>query len=315
MARIIVTAYTNPDLDGTACAVAYAELLTKQGKDAIGAVFGTLHQETEFVLNAGNIPAPAHAEDEFDQSMQIILVDASETGGISSHINPAQVIEVVDHRKVNTVEVFSHAKVQIEMVGSCATLIAEKFYESQTPISPDAALLLYAAIISNTINFQASVTTERDKKMAEWLQTCTDVSPNFIHDMFVAKSQLTKPLKEYFVQEFALTPMGNVRMSIVQLEIVDAQKVLTVRIDEIKQLLSELKQEHDLEMIFLTIVDIEKATNDFVVIDEKTQRLMEQTLSVTFTDGIAHREGILMRKQIIPMIRETLGIDEQKKWN
>ena len=71
-------------------------------------------------------------------------------------------IEVVDHRAVNEADKFQNAKIQIEMVGSAATLIAEKFLHATTSTSPESAALLYSAIISNTINFQANVTTDRD---------------------------------------------------------------------------------------------------------------------------------------------------------
>ena len=126
--RIIVTAYSNPDLDGTACAIAYAEFLQKKGNNAVVAIFGIPHREAQFVFNTFHIEQPIHAEETLSKMDKVILVDASDLRGISDKINPEQVIEIFDHRKIHEADKFPHAKAQIELVGSCATLIAEKFF-------------------------------------------------------------------------------------------------------------------------------------------------------------------------------------------
>lgn len=53
--KILVTSLQNPDLDGTACALAYAEFLNKKGYDAIAGIFGVPHREAQFVLDKFNI--------------------------------------------------------------------------------------------------------------------------------------------------------------------------------------------------------------------------------------------------------------------
>ena len=61
-------------------------------------------------------------------------------------------------------------------------------------------------------------------------------------------------------------------------------------------------------MIFLTAIDVEKASNDFVATDSETQQLVEKALHVVFIDNTAHQEGILMRKQITPLLKEVTKI-------
>ena len=53
-------------------------------------------------------------------------------------------------------------------------------------------------------------------------------------------------------------------------------------------------------------IDLEKAFNEIVVIDEETQKFVEQALNVKFKDGVTKRDGILMRKEIVPLIKEVL---------
>jgi len=50
MNKIIVTSYPNPDLDGTACAIAYSEFLNKNGRPASYKLFGNWQSEVDFVL-------------------------------------------------------------------------------------------------------------------------------------------------------------------------------------------------------------------------------------------------------------------------
>lgn len=304
--RIIVTAYSNPDLDGTASAIAYAELLKKQSKNARVAFFGTPHREAQFVFKTFDIDKPAQAENILNQEDRLILVDASDLRGISNLIYPKQVIEIIDHRQVNQADKFPNAKIQIELVGSCATLIAEKFFKEKIIIATSSAALLYSAIISNTVNFQANVTTDRDKKMCDWLVKQFDLPKGYIHKMFVAKSVLKKTLKEIFYDDFATFEFRSRKLGIAQLEIVNTDEFVCKNKDEIQQALTKIKEEKKLDLIFLSLIDLEKIKNTFIVIDEPSKKLLKQALGIRFENNISHQEGIMMRKTIVPIIKDLL---------
>lgn len=304
--QTIVTGYSNPDLDGTACAIAYAELLNKQGKNATAAIFGIPHREAQFVFKTFNIDRLIQAENIFDQNDRLILVDASDLRGIADLIDPKQVIEVIDHRKVNQADKFPNAKIQIEFVGSCATLIAEKFFKEKIIITSSSAALLYSAIISNTVNFQANVTTPRDKKMCEWLVNKFDLPKNYIQKMFKSKSVFNKPLKEVFDDDFATFVFDSKQLGIAQLEIVNSDDFVSKNKNEIQKVLTEIKEERNLDLIFLSVIDLEKIKNTFIIIDESSKKLLEQALSVIFENNISHQEGIMMRKTIVPILKNLI---------
>ncbi|MCK4729767.1 MAG: DHH family phosphoesterase [Candidatus Aenigmarchaeota archaeon] len=303
--KILVTSYKNPDLDGTACVFSYAEYLQKNGKEIVSGIFGTPYREAQFVINKFNIPPIKNAE-ELINNYDIVLVDCSELAGISDKINPDKVIEIIDHRKLTEARNFPNAKIQIELVGSAATLIAEKFYETQTEISEESAVFLFSAIISNTINFQAKVTTDRDSKMANWLKSKCRIPENYIHEMFSDKSKFDKPLKEIFIDDFSIFQIEGFKIGIAQLEIIEVDKFISDRLEEIKKVLLDLKQSNSLDFIFLTCIDIEKLFNKLVIVDNKTKNLIEKTLQINFKEKIARREGIIMRKEIVPKIKEFL---------
>jgi manganese-dependent inorganic pyrophosphatase len=304
--KIMVTSYENPDLDGTSCAFAYSEFLEAQGIDAVCALFGIPHREAEYVFKSFNIIEPLDASDLITDSTQIILVDASDTSGISSKINPDQVIEIIDHRKFNQAEKFVNAKIQIELVGSAATLVAEKFMNADRDISQESATLLYSAILSNTVNFQASVTTDRDKKAAGWLLSKCKVPENFIHDMFVYKSTFKDSLKDVLTADEAEFEINGKKCLIFQLEIVEVERFIQDNITEIQAILTESLEARGFNYAMLTVIDIENATNTFIIADNNSQQLLEKAVGVTFKDKIAKRNGVMMRKTLSPLIKEVL---------
>ena len=309
MTKILITAYENPDLDGTACAFAYAEFLNhinESENQAIAATFGQPEPEAQFVFSTFLIPDMQSGEKLIDSSSQIILVDASDKNGLARQIDVCKIVEIIDHRKITQAHAFPNAKIQIELVGAAATLIAEKFFEKKLEPSTHSAALLYSAIVSNTINFKAKVTTERDTKMAEWLLTRFALPQNFVNDMFAHKSQFTRPIIEIMRSELA-TSFGGYPLAISQLEIVDAQQFVEKHLDEIKNALALIQQELKSKYIFLTIIDIEKTFNLFVCNDKNTQTLIESALDVKFDNNIAKYNDIIMRKEIVPILIEKLS--------
>jgi len=304
---ILVTAYSNPDLDGTACMIAYAEFLQKDGYSATAVLCGVPHREAQFVFETFNIVFPEDADSFLIKDAQVVLVDASDVNGISNAIHPLQVIELIDHRKINQADRFPNAKIQIELVGAAATLIAEKFASYHIDISPHSAALLYSAIISNTVNFQAGVTTGRDKKMAGWLLKKFKRPRDYIHRMFTYKSTLTQPIAEIIEQDFATFDFNHRKVGIGQLEILHVDEFIKSHSINIEKALVKIKKKKLLDIIFLSTIDVEKANTTFIIVDNVSKELLEKTLRISFKKGIAQKKGILMRKSIVHLLKQSLA--------
>lgn len=162
---IVVTAGREfTDIDAFACAVAYAELLGLEGKESVAVLPGQLNSSVpeavrawkpdyEVRVPAGNNPA--------------VLVDISEVAWAAEFVRPEDVIEVYDHRHgfQDYWAARPRTRAKIELVGACATLIWEEYQARgrADQISPLSAKLLQTAILSNTLNFKAAVTVERDQ--------------------------------------------------------------------------------------------------------------------------------------------------------
>ncbi len=307
MKNIIVTSYKNADLDGVACAVAYAEFLGKQRVFATAKIAGEPHKEARFVLDKFAISIDLVMEEKVPIDVQVIFLDASDVESLPNGIIPQQVVEVIDHRQFNDTAGFINAKIQLELVGACATLIAEKFFNKGVEISKASAVLLYGAIASNTMNFKGSVTTDRDIKMAQWLKDQVEIPENFVYEMFAYKSNLEQPFKDILMSDFKTFDLGGKKVSIAQLEILDTNDYVNSNLVDIKQVLQELKNEQQLDYIFLNFVDLANGKNKFVTVDINTEELVSKVLVVKFENGVACNNSIMLRKQIYPLIKEYLN--------
>ncbi len=306
MKPILVTCYVDPDLDGVAGAVAYSEFLNKNGKQAVAGIIGEPHDEAKYVLDRFAIPYPLRLQNA-DGYDEIVLVDASDLNGLEGKIDPKKIVEIIDHRKFHELKAFPNAQAQIELVGAAATLVAERFMQSGTAISKESAILVLAAIISNTLNFKGTVTTDRDRDAAAWLNETAQLDKNFWKEMFEAKSDLSgQKLAERIKSDYASFDINGKKVNIAQLEIIGGKKLLDERKPEILEILDQIKRQSVLDIIFLNLIELEEGKNYLVAEGPETRQLLEKTLDVRFDGDVAVRDELIMRKQIVPLLKAEL---------
>lgn len=308
MNQILVTSYTNPDLDGIAGIIAYGEFLHKINKKVVVGIFGEPHDEAKYILDRFSFeyPKKLNSTEDFNQ---VILVDASDLKGLDNNIPPEKVVEIIDHRKVHEADKFPNAKVQIESVGAAATLIAERFIENNIEMSKESSTLLYGAILSNTLNFKGTVTTDRDRKSAFWLNKIAKLSKYFWKELFLAKSDLSgSKLSERIERDFALFVLGEKRIGIAQIEMIGARELICQRGNEIIKTLQQLKKSkmNNLDCIFLNAIELEHCYNIFVTDEDKSKQLLEKVFGIKFSKNSAEGKYLMLRKQIVPLLKEEL---------
>lgn len=303
--KTLITAYETPDLDGVASAYAYNELKNKLGEEMVWGVFGKPHLEVDFVFSHLSLTI-SQAEPIVGQVDNIILVDCSDTRGVSKSVDIKKVIELIDHRAVNEADKFINASSQIELVGACATLIVEKFIAGKIDPSKEAATMLLLAIVSNTINFKAKVTTERDKAAASFLKRHCQVDEQLIHEMFDYKSNFSQPMIEILSDKLYFEKFAEKTLSIFQLELLNAQEFVDQNHYDLAQAMTQIMDEQDYDLAFLTCIDLEKGINIFLVVDEASEELLEAVLKIRFYKNTAVLPHIMMRKELIPLIKKFL---------
>jgi len=241
--------------------------------------------------------------DKFDE---IILVDVSQVRPLEGKVPTEKVFQIIDHRKTHEAEKFPNAKAQIELVGAAATLIAEKFIKENIRISKKSAMLLYAAIISNTCNFKG-ISTPKDEKAAIWLNKVANLPENFAGQLFEAKSDLSGvKLDKRLEEDFAWFILKNKKVGIAQIEALNLQKIIKLREEGIITKLTKFKRRFRLDLILLNGIDLGKYICIFVTKEAKTKILFEKVFKVRFTGNTAQTKKIIMRKQIGPFLEKFM---------
>lgn len=303
MNTTLITSYVNPDLDGIACMIAYAELLHTQGTSAVAGYFGEPSPEAKYVMDRFEIPYPQrlNSADGFEK---VIALDVSKPGDLEGKVPLNNVTEIVDHRKVHEAEKFPNAKVQIELVGSAVTLITEKFKLSGLTPSKNAAILMVSAIISNTSNFQANVTTDRDRAVYGWLLPIANLPSNYARELFLAKSDMSgERLKNVLIGDLGIFDFGQYHVGIAQIEMIGGFELAQNRKEEILVILEELRKTQSLNWIYLSIVELEKACTIFVATDEIPKTALHNLFSISFDGDTAVCQGLIMRKEAVALLK------------
>jgi manganese-dependent inorganic pyrophosphatase len=306
MKPVLVTSYVNPDLDGVSCMIAYAHLLQAQGTEAEPGIIGEPHVEALYMMNRFTIPHPRRISDA-QQYDRIVLVDASDPADLRAAIPLERVVEVIDHRAVYDATAFAHATVQVEQVGAAATLVAERYHRAAAHMPQDIARLLCGGIISNTRNLKAGVTTDRDREALAWLGGTAELPDDFWKELFTAKSDVSgDKLVQRVRGDFKRFELGGKTIGIAELEMMGARSVLESRLAEVTGELVLLKQEQQLDIVLQNTLDLTEEVTFFVAPDADTRQLLERATRAIFRESIAELPYLLMRKQVVPMLKAEL---------
>jgi inorganic pyrophosphatase/exopolyphosphatase len=87
---------------------------------------------------------------------------------------------------------------------------------------------------------------------------------------------------------------------------IGGRNLVSSRVKEIVDSLEEIKQERGFDYVFLNLIELENYFNILVASDNNTKNLLEKTLGVKFSTDWTEREQLIMRKQIVPLLKEEL---------
>lgn len=289
MSQYVATPRACPDLDGLACAVAYAELLQRRGLAARSWIAASPDPEALHVAErlAVDIDSAAPAPDS-----HIVLVDASDLRGLPESVDAQRVVEVIDHRLHHrAAELFPNATLCIEPVGAAATLIAERFWSCDLTPSDTAARLLQSAIFSNTQALRGSITTARDRAAVTALRAVAALAEDFVAQQFAARGRaILADLTGAIAAERKDFDHPDGPYILSQLELPGARHHLT----DTAPLIAALGPR-----AMLNLVDVEVAESWLLVPDAGLRAWVTERAGLHFQENCAHCPGILLRKQLV----------------
>ena len=303
MEKIIITAGEDfTDIDILACAVSYNELLRLEGKDSDVILIGEFNKSITDEIKGWDFK---YKKEPIIKNCIYVIVDISHPEHLAKFVDVNKIVELYDHHfgyeknwqdKIN-------GRVVIEQVGSCATLIWEEFVARIKPlqISHTSANLLTAAIISNTLNFKASVTNKRDidafNELNKYANLPTNFTEKYFEDQEVAlfKDPVKEIVNDTHIEVF---PNTKDKLIIGQIELWDGKKFIRNCQTEIENALSSFGSKD----WFLTSPSISEGKNYIYTKSSKVKKLLEKELNLIFKGDVGETEKLYLRKEIKKII-------------
>ncbi|WP_308213571.1 putative manganese-dependent inorganic diphosphatase [Solirubrobacter phytolaccae] len=237
---------------------------------------------------------------------RVLLVDHAEQAQSVEGVEQAEIVEILDHHHIGSIETTVPVRATFDPVGSTSTLVIERFRQNGMEPSRSSALLLLGAIMSDTVILNSPTTTERDWSAVEYLGRVLAIDPmQFGREMFEATSDLegveadaivSRDLKEYEVG-------GGHTIGIAQVETVG--QGLDGRKAELMEAMERVRERNGYAVYALMVTDILAKDTDLYVSGDSGP--LEHAFGQTAEDNVIPLPGVMSRKkQVAPKVLAAL---------
>lgn len=258
-----------------------------------GAAIATDHDRPVGLVDRTRLVRPA--------PRKVLLVDHAEQAQSVPGIEDAEIVEIIDHHHIGSIETRVPVRATFDPVGSTATLVVERFRSNDIEPSRESATLLLGAALSDTVILNSPTTTDRDKVVVEYLAKLVDVDyEQFGQEMFEAGSDVSEASADQIVQRDAKEyEVANGTITIAQIETVG--HALDDRFDELREALDRARERNNHELYALMVTNIiEKGTKLLVAGDTAAAA---KAFGSQAQDGVVDLPDVMSRKkQVAPVL-------------
>ena len=245
------------------------------------------------------------------QKKQIILVDHNEKSQAVEGIMEAEILEIIDHHRLGSLETVSPVYFRNQPLGCTSTMIYQMYQENGVKIPKQIAGLLLSAIISDTLMFRSPTCTPLDKSVAESLAMLAEVDiEEHAKNMFRAGSDFkNKTTEEIFYQDFKIFHTEDCEFGVAQISAMSSEELDKLG-EQLKPFLVQVLAEKKLDMVYVMLTDILAESSKVIYDGSDAGRILARAFrKQEDADGIL-LEGIVSRKkQMIPTLMNTIAQD------
>lgn len=242
---------------------------------------------------------------------QVILVDHNEKNQAVDNIEKADILEIIDHHKLGSLETMRPISFRNQPVGCTATIMYQIYGEQRLEISPKIAGLLCAAIISDTLMFRSPTCTLQDKMAAGALALIADIDiEDFARDMFKAGSNLKdKSPEEIFYQDYKkFIAEGEITFGVGQISSMDSEELREIKERLVPFMVSEYGR-HGVSRVYFMLTNIMEESTELLFYGDGSEEMAKIAFHMDPADGTFHLKGVVSRKkQLIPALMEAAQI-------
>jgi manganese-dependent inorganic pyrophosphatase len=237
---------------------------------------------------------------------RVILVDHAEQAQSAVGIGEAEILEILDHHHIGSIETRVPVTATFDPVGSTATLVVERFRQAGMEPSRATALMLLGAVLSDTVILNSATTTERDYAVVEYLERVLAIDAEELgREMFQETSDVSGLSAEEIISRDAkrYQVRGGQEICIAQVEVVG--DALLERREELLEALRQEREERELVLYALMVTDVlDKGTEMLVAGDAAA---VARSFGTEHTDSTIKLPGVMSRKkEVAPRLMTAL---------
>ena len=241
---------------------------------------------------------------------QVILVDHNEKNQAVAGIENAEILEIIDHHRLGTIQTMSPVFFRNQPLGCTATIIYQMYQEAGIKVEPKIAGLLCSAIVSDTLLFRSPTCTPVDEMAARALADIAGIDiEKYAMEMFSAGSNLKdKSDEEIFYQDFKRFTSGKVTIGVGQITSLNGGELDKLK-GRMEAFMEKALENNGLDMIFFMLTNILTETTELIREGQGALQLagkaFHQDIELLEEEGlkepVLRLPGVVSRKkQLIP---------------
>lgn len=301
--KIYIIGHKSPDLDSVAAAISYANFKNQKEKTDryIPATAGKINKVTKYVLDKFGFSAPeilASAE-----GKRIILVDHNEATQIVEGGEEAEIIEILDHHKMD----FKNNKpinILVRPWGSSCSIIFDIYEQNNIAMDEKMAALMLSAVLDDTVITKSPTSTEKDKEIITKLSSLAKIADwrEYGVEMFKIKSSVADFSAEQIIKnDYKDFKFGDKLFGVGQIETVSLKEI-EPRYKDLLAEMEKIRLAGSYHTVILFLTDILKGGSYFLVSSEDSEAVAK-AFNVILNDSQVYIPGIMSRKkQVAPAL-------------
>lgn len=241
---------------------------------------------------------------------QVILVDHNERTQAVDGIDGAEILEIIDHHRLGSLETISPVFFRNQPLGCTSTIIYQMYLEQGIEIPKGIAGLLCSAIISDTLMFRSPTCTLLDRQAAEALARMAGIQvEEHAKRMFQAGSNLkSKTPEEILFQDFKTFQAEEMEFGIGQLTAMSMEGLQEVK-EKLSGYICQVQKERQLDMVYVMLTNILEESTELIFVGEDAKEVAVQAFhghAEDRGDSLWLKGVVSRKKQMVPALMLAL---------
>ncbi|MBQ0036735.1 MAG: putative manganese-dependent inorganic diphosphatase [Firmicutes bacterium] len=236
---------------------------------------------------------------------QLILVDHNEFKQSIDEIEDGEILEIIDHHRFGGFESDNPINITTLSVGSTATIIANKYFESGIKLDKKLAGLLLGALVSDTMNLKSPTTTNLDIEILKKLEKISGVNADELSKEMIkhTDSLLSKRFIQIVYDDFKEFNFDGIKVGLSQSLCKSSEEFEIIK-NDLQQYINDSSKTGSYDLIVIMLTNPNGSGSYVLAGGEKAYLLNEmfaKNINNNFVNGLVSR-----KKQLLPKVIKCL---------